>query len=191
MRLWRPVSKYKIHSKGKKQMSTPKEHVHITFLIPWIVFVDILGFQNITLCCKTPCKTTFIFFLSKRCWFSLLLFCCKNITYEKVYLWHWQKVIGTYGFIEENWQFPTSKIKVFIDVLQSFDGLFCEQEKFVCQMCGQLWAIFVKERRASLVPLYLHPYPSQAAHCSGFRIRLLQLTFTYHIQWLTKKKSYK
>ena len=42
--------------KVKKQMSTPKEHVHITFLTPWIVFVGILGFQSITLRCKTPCS---------------------------------------------------------------------------------------------------------------------------------------
>ena len=37
-------------------MSIPKEHVHITFITPWIVFVGILGFQSITLRCKTPCK---------------------------------------------------------------------------------------------------------------------------------------
>ena len=36
-------------------MSIPKEHVHITFLTPWIVIVGFLGFQSITLRCKTPC----------------------------------------------------------------------------------------------------------------------------------------
>ena len=39
-------------------MSIPKEHVHITFLTPWIVFVGILGFQTITLRCKTPCSNS-------------------------------------------------------------------------------------------------------------------------------------
>ena len=34
----------------------PKEHVHITLLTPWIVFVGILGLQSITLRCKTPCS---------------------------------------------------------------------------------------------------------------------------------------
>ena len=43
--------------KVKKQMSIPKEHVHITFLTPWIVFVGILGFQSITLHCKTLCSS--------------------------------------------------------------------------------------------------------------------------------------
>ena len=37
----------------------PKEHVHITFITPLIVFVGILGFQSITLRCKTPCKYPF------------------------------------------------------------------------------------------------------------------------------------
>ena len=37
-------------------MSVPKEHVHMTFLTSWIGFVGILGFQIITLCCKTPCS---------------------------------------------------------------------------------------------------------------------------------------
>ena len=122
---------------------------------------------------------------------DLVWFYSAATIYEKVYLWHWQKVIATNGFIEENWQFPTSM------AIQDGSFLGCAAiiwrfilwaRKVRVQMCGQLWAIFVKERRASLVPPYLHPYPSQAAHCSGFRIRLLQLTFTYHIQWLTSKK---
>ena len=41
--------------KVKTRMAIPKEHVHITFLTPWIVFVGFLGFQSMTLCCKTPC----------------------------------------------------------------------------------------------------------------------------------------
>ena len=47
---------FKIHSKGKKQMSIPKEHVYITFITPWVVFIGILGFQSITFRCKTPCS---------------------------------------------------------------------------------------------------------------------------------------
>ena len=36
-------------------MSRPKEHVHITFLIPWIVFVGILGFKSLTNHYERPC----------------------------------------------------------------------------------------------------------------------------------------
>ena len=42
--------------KVKKQMSLPKQHVHIPFLTPWIAFVGILGFRSMALRCKTPCK---------------------------------------------------------------------------------------------------------------------------------------
>ena len=46
----------KLILKAKKQIPIPKEHVYITFLTPWILFVGILGFQSITLHCKTPCN---------------------------------------------------------------------------------------------------------------------------------------
>ena len=59
LRLWRPASKFKIHSKGKKQMSIPKEHVHIPCLTPWIDFVGILGFQSMALRYQTPCRYMF------------------------------------------------------------------------------------------------------------------------------------
>ena len=36
-------------------MSIPKEHVHITFLTIWIVFVGILGFQSLTNHYERPC----------------------------------------------------------------------------------------------------------------------------------------
>ena len=34
----------------------PKEHVHITFLTPWIVFVGILGFQSLSNHYGGPCN---------------------------------------------------------------------------------------------------------------------------------------
>ena len=55
-----PVSS-KFILKVKQQMSIPKEHVHITFLTTWIVFVGILGFQTITIHCKTPCRFALFF----------------------------------------------------------------------------------------------------------------------------------
>ena len=42
-------------------MSIPKKLVHITFLTPRIVFVDALGFQIMTIRCKTPCRILFLF----------------------------------------------------------------------------------------------------------------------------------
>ena len=62
--------------KVKKQNPLPKEHVHITFLTPWIVFVGILGFQSRSKHYEKPCilpgcrlrpiwKTVF-------CWFHLI-----------------------------------------------------------------------------------------------------------------------
>ena len=57
-------------------MSIPKEHVHITFLTPWIVFVGILGFQSITLRCKTPCIRKIDFWLF---WLFLETFGQKNV----------------------------------------------------------------------------------------------------------------
>ena len=41
--------------KVKKQNPLPKEHVHITFLTPWIVFVGILGFQSLSRHYERPC----------------------------------------------------------------------------------------------------------------------------------------
>ena len=42
--------------KVKKQNPLPKEHVHITFLTPWIVFVGILGFQSWSRHYEKPCR---------------------------------------------------------------------------------------------------------------------------------------
>ena len=39
-------------------MSRPKEHVHITFLTPWIVFVGILGYQSLTNHYERPCSSS-------------------------------------------------------------------------------------------------------------------------------------
>ena len=44
--------------KVKKQNPLPKEHVHITFLTPWIVFVGILGFQSLSRHYERPCMYT-------------------------------------------------------------------------------------------------------------------------------------
>ena len=41
--------------KVKKQNPLPKQHVHITFLTPWIVFVGILGFQSLSRHYERPC----------------------------------------------------------------------------------------------------------------------------------------
>ena len=41
--------------KVKSQMAIPKEHVHITLLTPWIVYVGILGFQSIKIHNGRPC----------------------------------------------------------------------------------------------------------------------------------------
>ena len=38
----------------------PKEHVHITFLTLWIVFVRILGSRSLTNSYKRPCRLSFI-----------------------------------------------------------------------------------------------------------------------------------
>ena len=40
-------------------MSRPKEHVHITFLTLWIVFVGILGFQSLTNHYERPCTSIY------------------------------------------------------------------------------------------------------------------------------------
>ena len=82
-------------------MSIPKEHVHITFLTPWIVFVGILGFQSITLRCKTPCtsghkvnhfeKANFLISVEKVPFLlHLHLFCChilRNAHQSAAYCW--------------------------------------------------------------------------------------------------------
>ena len=50
--------------KVKKQMSLPKQHVHISFLTPWIAFVGILVFQIMALRYQSPCRLC-AFFSSK------------------------------------------------------------------------------------------------------------------------------
>ena len=72
-------SKFKIHSKGKKnQNPLPKEHVHIMFLTPWIVFVGILGFQSLSRHDKGPCM--FIIHPPKKC--IVTKFCADNLVYH-------------------------------------------------------------------------------------------------------------
>ena len=44
--------------KVNKQMSIPKEYVHIPSLTPWIDFVGILGFQSMELRYQTPCSSS-------------------------------------------------------------------------------------------------------------------------------------
>ena len=63
--------------KVKKQNPIPKEHVHITFLTPWIVFVGNLGFQSLSRHYKRPCIKPLVSFIS-RIW--------KEHTYKQSFL---------------------------------------------------------------------------------------------------------
>ena len=56
----------KLILKVKKQIPIPKEHVYITFLTPWIVFVGILGFQSLTKHYGGPCKKSEQIFAKKN-----------------------------------------------------------------------------------------------------------------------------
>ena len=63
--------------KVKKQNPLPKEHVHITFLTPWIVFVGILGFQSLSRHYKRPCRI-----LKSNYWLTNFLVCIPFIRHN-------------------------------------------------------------------------------------------------------------
>ena len=101
-RLCRLSSMFKIHSKGKKkQMSVRKQHVHIPFLTPWIVFVGINGHLGttpillltlvgathhlqFTLCSSLQCV---IHFRSGKAFVTLAYYAIHSMSFHDISIW--------------------------------------------------------------------------------------------------------